>query len=780
MKKKQIYNLIIGLLIAVTAVGVFAPVNLTTRRVNEAEAEDVLSGEFNGGTEDSELAEARKRVVELAKALEGAKGELKDANTELALSLAKQAVKNLETNLKDAEKKVRILENPNSEEAKTEAKTEEDKKAKAVAELKRKEEIEACGGVWSGFNWLCIFDKIIVFIGNLILSIFSWILWFAGLLLNFTLTWTLTNLKGTLDGFTIIEEGWKNFRDIGNIMFIFVLLYISIGTILRLSGVDMKKMLMNVILFAVLINFSLFFTRVIIDVSNVFAINFYNSAVSDKCAKLNDYDGGITCTVMNNLRLTGLYNPNSIDSAKTMEITKSSPGLFFISAVYGSVFMFIAAFIFFVAAFLFITRFVVIVFLMILSPIAFAGWILPKTATYSEKWFNALLDQAYWPVVFMALLSFSLKATEYAGNIGGQGGGGLMDAFLGNASGSFIIVFQYFVIIAFLIATIYVAKQAGAKGADFSTKAAGALTTGLAAKIGRNTVGRLGNRLVQSEKMQELAKEGGAKGFGARMALSTADWTRKRSFDVGAAPGIATIAKETGVSMGKPKVGGFMAEREEKAKAIVKATERYGATDEEKKDLNSLKYKADQIKKSADSAREKYEKLEQKDKENKSLVDQENEKLLKSKKDEVAKLEEEMKILKTKNRFNQSDSQIKEVQEKLDKSKLELDSVKLKVHIPSSELAQAQNEKDSLEKTEKIAKEEFKKLETNLKNRVEANISRLEKKWYSSASIEAVKIIRKGKKDGEALLNEALKEFKKSNDKNKEVEEEKNSDEGKK
>ncbi len=80
---------------------------------------------------------------------------------------------------------------------------------------------------------------------------------------------------------TFITSGWSIVRDLANMLFIFILLFIAISLILDLEigHASPKKMFASVILMAILLNFSMFFTEVIIDTSNIVARLFYNQIV---------------------------------------------------------------------------------------------------------------------------------------------------------------------------------------------------------------------------------------------------------------------------------------------------------------------------------------------------------------------------------------------------------------------------------------------------------------------------------------------------------------------
>ncbi len=86
----------------------------------------------------------------------------------------------------------------------------------------------------------------------------------------------LTLFSDLYDKATFVGNAWVIVRDLSNIFFILVLLYIAIKTILGLGGSEVKKMIAQVIIMALLINFSMFFTKIVIDTSNILALVFYN------------------------------------------------------------------------------------------------------------------------------------------------------------------------------------------------------------------------------------------------------------------------------------------------------------------------------------------------------------------------------------------------------------------------------------------------------------------------------------------------------------------------
>src|SRR3989344_2456867 len=132
---------------------------------------------------------------------------------------------------------------------------------------------------------------------------------------------------------TFVGNAWAVVRDFSNIFFILVLLYVAIQTILGL-GHETKKIIVKVVIMALLINFSMFFKKIVIDSSNILALVFYNKLDVDK-----DIDTGteraekrpkdpsrpekekdISGEMWRTFDATRLIGPNTITALKTITI----------------------------------------------------------------------------------------------------------------------------------------------------------------------------------------------------------------------------------------------------------------------------------------------------------------------------------------------------------------------------------------------------------------------------------------------------------------------------
>ena len=108
-----------------------------------------------------------------------------------------------------------------------------------------------------------------------------------------------------------IDVGWTALRDIANIIIIGLFVFIAVNIILGVKDFGDKKKVARVLIVAVLINFSLLFTKVIVDASNFTAYQFYNQMVR-----------GIDQNSKNNLNQTAQVIPGT-ESSKQAALTGS-------------------------------------------------------------------------------------------------------------------------------------------------------------------------------------------------------------------------------------------------------------------------------------------------------------------------------------------------------------------------------------------------------------------------------------------------------------------------
>lgn len=347
-------------------------------------------------------------------------------------------------------------------------------------------------------------------------------------------------LSLSIEGATVkppfIESSWKVVRDFSNMLFIFILLYA--GTMTIFGAMDWKKVILQVVVIALLINFSLFFTEVVIDAGNILAVGI-KSSISPG---LSISEG-----------LSAAFQPQQFlkTAGGTGDTTGASAIIVFLVAAVVSLF---AAYVFFKASLLFMGRLIAFWFLMIISPFAFISTALPKGNKFNA-WFDTLLGQAFIAPVFLFFIYLIMKVLS--------ADGGILSSFTKTDAGWFEFLLGPVIVATLLIVSLQKALdfatsmsgEIGKFGADLTGKVLGTaagIATGGAALVGQKTLGRAALSLSQNDRFKEVA----AKSRAMQLAYNLTDKTANATFDVRNAPAIGSHISSS-LGAGKGSAGSF-------------------------------------------------------------------------------------------------------------------------------------------------------------------------------------------------------------------------------
>jgi hypothetical protein len=405
---------------------------------------------------------------------------------------------------------------------------------------------------------------------------------------------------------SFISEGWAVVRDLANMFFIVVLLYIALQIILGLTHHGVKQMIAKVIIMALLINFSMFFTKVIIDTSNILALVFYNKIlVVDKTgdahqpvlasaktgvtekpvstafiaafnpAQLTSEDmfkkateQAQTSSVLRFLVRAGLFVVTAGGSAFFGAGSQNVPIMFYLTIILvsGAMFIFVA-YTFFMAAFSFLGRMVELWVLLIAAPFAFMTFAFPALdkVEYAgwHSWSEKLLKTAFMAPIFMFflyLISKLIHINIFKDLVNNENQGWVASIL--------VIVIPTMINMVLLNKAVGYAKKGSGQVGEMLSKVGGQVAglagglalgaaTGGASAIGRATIGRAGAAASSSE----WAKKWESKYFGGETVMAGLKKIGGASFDVRAVSKTMEHA-----SVGHAHKGGFIQQREEDIK----------------------------------------------------------------------------------------------------------------------------------------------------------------------------------------------------------------------
>lgn len=363
-------------------------------------------------------------------------------------------------------------------------------------------------------------------------------LWISGVLLNITLNYTL-NLNTILERLPIVDIGWKVLRDIANIVFIFITLWCGISITLGIGDNGKKAWgyLAQMVLVALFMNFSLFIAKAVVDVSNIAALHFYSLIIQPD--KQKDYDSGLSEAFMYGLKLSTLYNIKEIQAegagsdvnfvnsaARNGGVTGNlSWTNIILIGFFGSLFIIVCAWVFFAAAIMFIYRAITLIILMMLSPLAFVGLILPGASGMAHAWWSKLWSQAFFAPLYLALAYVvvrTINAPAFKGVFENTGDAtkGFAAAVTGTAASNVAVIFNFVILIGLMVGCLIVAQSLGAHGSEMAMagweKIKGAAVGGVVGIAGASARGLI---KAPSAGIQAVGNVGaGASGLGKWMA----------------------------------------------------------------------------------------------------------------------------------------------------------------------------------------------------------------------------------------------------------------------
>jgi len=233
-----------------------------------------------------------------------------------------------------------------------------------------------------------------------------------------------------------IAAAWTIFRDLVNLMFIAGFVWVSIAMILQINvtGGSNGKFIANIIIAALLVNFSYFFAGVIIDASNTTSRLIYqegllngqsvelsNTPIVEMVKKVVGGQGFITenpdgtvetyaafigSQFIHQTKLLSILDPSILTDQ-----ANANPTITLGLVTYSGMILIGLTIELFVAMFFAIAaRFVILIVLLILSPlVVFRIMGIPPFSKWGEQWWKTFMSQIIFLPVFIFMLAVSFR-----------------------------------------------------------------------------------------------------------------------------------------------------------------------------------------------------------------------------------------------------------------------------------------------------------------------------------------------------------------------------------
>lgn len=203
-----------------------------------------------------------------------------------------------------------------------------------------------------------------------------------------------------------VNAAWTTFRDMANILMIAIFVFVAFNVILNIQTYGLKQFGVRILIVALLINFSLFFTKLFVDASNLTAYQFRQGIVAsgtntDSISSVFMQRAGMTTTAAGGIPgVSQLWDSVS----NTFSAAFQMNGSVWTYVIVTTLFFSAAGAIFLFASILLITRVITFLLLMITSPLAFIAYMTPAMDKWWDKWWSELIRNAIFAPLFMMLI----------------------------------------------------------------------------------------------------------------------------------------------------------------------------------------------------------------------------------------------------------------------------------------------------------------------------------------------------------------------------------------
>tara|TARA_Y100000310_G_scaffold345286_1_gene463429 strand:- start:1951 stop:4302 length:2352 start_codon:yes stop_codon:yes gene_type:complete len=292
--------------------------------------------------------------------------------------------------------------------------------------------------------------SLVSFVALAFASITQLIAEFTGAVLSWVMSDGFINVSytnpGGPNGNPIVKAGLSVTQGLVNMILVVFLVYIAIATMLKLSGYETRKVLVNFIIIALLVNFAPVICGLIVDHFNIL-MNFFIQGTRDVAWQTFLAGGKSALDTYSPVWIEG----QSISNQNITGILENMAQLITLGIV--NIMTSLAYGIFTV---LFIVRYIAIWILVIFSPIAFAFLAVPFTKGYFKAWINQFLQWSMIGVTAAFFLQLAGVFTNQMGNIiGGSPDSGIKVGTL---------IFGLITPVIFLIIGIFYALTSAAVG----------------------------------------------------------------------------------------------------------------------------------------------------------------------------------------------------------------------------------------------------------------------------------------------------------------------------
>lgn len=307
-----------------------------------------------------------------------------------------------------------------------------------------------------------------------------------------------------------VSAGFNFTLGLANMFLILIFIVIAFLLILKVESFQAKKVLPRLIIVALLLNFSLLFVKMAVDISNVLYSAIMENTVTDGQNLVSLIFDSLIGKAVRSVTLLAAW-------IGSLALSFSAPfvGPFFqlalatgitltflpniLTWVFQLILMFLLSGILFLLTFFFGARIFLVQILAIFTPLAFLCLILPQTEKYWKEWLNHLVEWLFFGLISLFLLVLGLRTSKYL--IPGLSQGGAPLPFPRLSLKFWEGIDQYFIYYFFLFIYFVIITWFSKKNAPVLAKVIIDETTNLATRAFRGVIKPWGKGMGKQTEM---------------------------------------------------------------------------------------------------------------------------------------------------------------------------------------------------------------------------------------------------------------------------------------
>lgn len=200
-----------------------------------------------------------------------------------------------------------------------------------------------------------------------------------------------------------VQQGFKIALTLANLGFVIAIIVIALATIFRNQTYGIKRALIRLVVMAILVNFSLILTGVVINFADKLTVFFLQESVPN-WSETHEF----ASSIIGAINPQGVFDVRGLKEAGTEDTTASV----IVGSILASAFISLFALAIWVMAITLFIRYTMLSILLMAMPLAWLSWIFPSTSSWWKKWWDKFIQWTFYAPAMMFFVYIAMTLAQ--------------------------------------------------------------------------------------------------------------------------------------------------------------------------------------------------------------------------------------------------------------------------------------------------------------------------------------------------------------------------------